>query len=241
MGRGYTRAASSNKEGQRMQDRRDRATLLISSAPIAAIEWALRRTLFSLGLHLLPGPAADASSFAPPDWPRPWKEGGDFAKKEGPTLEEEARLAESIFVRAERAGPDVRIQVGTPFVPSAWPRAAVDSGLWRWRISAAWRWAQTGHINLLEQMAYLATIKGRSRRVDSIRSKFAHLLDSQVTLAINVKCRTSSLLLQRPLRRGNALFLAAHMYPCLGYVLSQDNPSDTPTRWEDSDDENSEE
>ena len=72
----------------------------------------------------------------------------------------------------------------------------------------------------------------RARKVRNVSSVYAHLVDSQVALEMCTKQRTSSKLLQRVVRRANALCLAARLYPILVYVRSEINPADAPCEGE---------
>jgi hypothetical protein len=51
-----------------------------------------------------------------------------------------------------------------------------------------------------------------------------------VALAVVVKGRSSAKVLNRLLRRFAALQLAAGIYPVCGWVESEDNPADEPSR-----------
>jgi hypothetical protein len=57
-----------------------------------------------------------------------------------------------------------------------------------------------------------------------------HLVDSQVVAAIVTKGRSSSRKLQPILKRWMAVVVAADVYPLIGYVVSEDNPADEPSR-----------
>ena len=95
----------------------------------------------------------------------------------------------------------------------------------------AYCWKRSGsHINELESQAILMELRARSRKVANFSTLYLHLVDSQVALGIFTKKRTSSRLLQRVIRRANALCLAAHLYPVLVYVRSELNPADAPSR-----------
>jgi hypothetical protein len=66
--------------------------------------------------------------------------------------------------------------------------------------------------------------------VHNHRSRFVHLTDSQVCAAVLTKGRTSSRKLRSVLRRWNALCIAGDVYPVVGYIVSEDNPADRPSR-----------
>jgi hypothetical protein len=58
------------------------------------------------------------------------------------------------------------------------------------------------------------------------------LVDSQPCAAILTKGRTSSAQLRNIVRRFNATCLAIGAYPIIGYIHSEDNPADVPSRWQ---------
>ncbi len=56
------------------------------------------------------------------------------------------------------------------------------------------------------------------------------MTDSQVGAAVLTKGRTSARRLRSQVRKWNALAVAGNVYPLLGYVASEDNPADRPSR-----------
>ena len=60
--------------------------------------------------------------------------------------------------------------------------------------------------------------------------RFAHLMDSQVCLAVVTKGRSSSRRLNRVLRKVAALLVATGSYAIVGYVSTGVNPADGPSR-----------
>lgn len=64
---------------------------------------------------------------------------------------------------AEKGGSDVRLELGVPFRPNAWPRAGAQVHRWNWSIvhGFPWRNSNNVHINKLELLAVLSTIKWR--------------------------------------------------------------------------------
>ena len=84
-----------------------------------------------------------------------------------------------------------------------------------------------------EVRAAFLTLWWRARTPARIGSRLFHPLDSQVALGGLVKGRSSSSQLNRIVSRTNALTLAGSFYPAYGYVMSEWNPSDPPSRlWE---------
>ena len=74
-------------------------------------------------------------------------------------------------------------------------------------------------------------LRYRLRSSRHVRTRFFHLLDSQVCLAVLKKHRNSSHQLQSVLRRIDVLLLAGLVAPIFGYVRSEVNPADEPSRW----------
>ena len=73
-------------------------------------------------------------------------------------------------------------------------------------------------------------MKWRTRARRRPGCKYLYLLDSKVAIAVATKRRSSSRKLLRTLRKMDALELAAHFAPIYGYVRSQANPADGPSR-----------
>ena len=110
-------------------------------------------------------------------------------------------LAESLveqYLRiAEKGGSDIRLELGVPFRPGAWPRAGAKTQYWSWIIAHGYPWKNSAnvHINKLELLAVFNSLKWRTRSLSQQGSRFLHLIDSQVVGAILTKGRTSSKLL----------------------------------------------
>ena len=86
------------------------------------------------------------------------------------------------------------------------------------------------HITELEMRAGFSMLKWRTRSQSNIHTKFLHLYDSAVSIAVSAKPRTSSKKLQRVITRIDALELAACLHPVYGFVRSEWNPADKPSR-----------
>ena len=85
------------------------------------------------------------------------------------------------------------------------------------------------HINQLEMRAVLLALNWRLRSQQRCR-RFVHLVDSQVTLNVLCKGRTSSLRLLPISRKIAARTLGGDLLPTWGYVKSSWNPADEPSR-----------
>ena len=142
-----------------------------------------------------------------------------------------ARLSRWLLARVDARGSDIRLCTGELLKPHRVSREAVNPRLWRWRAQMSWTWRRAdAHINELEAIAVLVQLKARARSTGNFNTVFLHLVDSQVALGVFMKRRSSSRLLQRILRRANALCLACNLLPIFIYVRSELNPSDAPSR-----------
>ena len=111
-------------------------------------------------------------------------------------------------------------------------RTSVPSKLWRWRVVAGWAWrGQPEHINSLELRAVYTTLKWRICHKRQVGCRFLHLVDSLVVLHALARGRSSSRKLRSCLSRVNALLLCSGCQPLWGYVHTDLNPADKPSRW----------
>ena len=114
--------------------------------------------------------------------------------------------------------------------PNAWPRRSIDPAKWTWYSLLAAPFVDDEHINLLEVRAAHLMLRWRTRTPARIGTRFFHLLDSQVALAVLCKGRSSSWKMNRVLRRVGALTVAAGFLPAWGYTMSLWNPADKGSR-----------
>ena len=147
---------------------------------------------------------------------------------------DEQLLVSWFAARAGSRGSDVRLTTGEQTRPSKVRYQGVDPRLWRWKIAAAFQWKRSGHINELEARAGLADLKRRTRRVRSHGKRYLHLFDSQATLGIMTKKRSSARILHFVARRAAALELAASIHPIYAFTRSGENPADAPSRLAES-------
>lgn len=111
-------------------------------------------------------------------------------------------------------------------------RASVPSKLWQWRIVAGWTWRLgREHINSLELRAILTSLRWRVEHRGHCNTRLLHLTDSLVCLHSLTRGRSSSRRLRRTISRINALLLASNLQPLWGYVHTDQNPADKPSRW----------
>ena len=135
------------------------------------------------------------------------------------------------FLRGvEHRGSDVRLDTGCQMRPNVWPRQSLDPDLWIWQTAAFYPWKQEAHINELEARACLAQLKWRARSVAHAGTRCLHLLDSGVTIGVLNKKRSSSRQLNRVIKRFDVLELASAIQCSFGFVRSERNPADKPSR-----------
>ena len=111
-------------------------------------------------------------------------------------------------------------------------RHTVNAKMWRWKVVSGWRWRTPGeHINSLELRAILACLRWRCEHLGEHGCRILHLTDSLVCLHSLSRGRTSSRRLRRTLCRINSLLLAHNLGALWGYVHTDLNPADKPSRW----------
>ena len=114
--------------------------------------------------------------------------------------------------------------------PKIYPRKAIAAALWKWQPVFKNLWKFADHINVLEAIVILQALKWRARASFRLGSRFLHLSDSFVAIAVLSKYRSSSSKLSRVCQPAAALVLAASFYPMYGFTRSDDNPADYGSR-----------
>ena len=162
------------------------------------------------------------------------QEGSEQFPTDEELLEKERKLSSKLvaaFVRRQEfRGSDVRLDLGSLFRPDSFPRGSIDPSRWLWHPAQAYAFERSEHINVLELRALIHSFEWRVRSSQFSRCRALHLTASMVALAVVVKGRSSAKVLNRLLRRFAALQLAAGIYPVCGWVESEDNPADEPSR-----------
>ena len=111
-------------------------------------------------------------------------------------------------------------------------RHTINAKMWRWKVVSGWKWRSQGeHINSLELRAILACLRWRCEHLGEYDTRILHLTDSLVCLHSLTRGRTSSRRLRRTLCRINSLLLARNVGALWGYVHTDLNPADKPSRW----------
>ena len=114
--------------------------------------------------------------------------------------------------------------------PKIYPRKAIAAALWSWQPVFKNLWKFADHINVLEAIAILQDLKWRARAAFRLGSRFLHLSDSFVAIAVLSKYRSSSAKLSRVCQPASALVLAGFFYPMYGFTRSDDKPVDAGSR-----------
>ena len=165
--------------------------------------------------------------------PASWAVNPCFAEPEVADPELEQVLVYKYLRIASRGGADVRLDLQAPFRAKAWPRSGLQATLWSWSIGHGFPWRETAHINELEIGAAVNAVKWRARACARFNSRYLHLLDSQVAASVLAKGRSSARRLWGWMRGHAAYLIASGCYPIYGYVDTDDNPADVPSRWFD--------
>ena len=162
--------------------------------------------------------------------PSGWVDKPQFTKD--PTPDSCApQLVHEIMRQGDRAGSDIRLDVGVPFRFKAFPRAGLRTSLFQWRVIHGYRWRHPAHINALELQAVVNSLNWRLRKLSNHRKRVLHLIDSQVVACVIAKGRTSSFRLRKALQKLNSLLLTSGIKLAVAYCHTSDNPSDIPSRW----------
>jgi hypothetical protein len=132
---------------------------------------------------------------------------------------------------ADHRGSDIRLDAGTPYRLHAWPRAPIDSALWHWKVYKSYSWRVAKHINVLEAQAVFDFLRAFAKNMNNHRQKKLCLIDSQAALGVLTKGRSSSHQLNFVLRRLAAVSRASRISLMYGWVPSEGNPADGPSRW----------
>ena len=100
----------------------------------------------------------------------------------------------------------------------------------QWKTAVAHRWKATRHIHILEGEALILALRWWTRTQNHLGKRVPCFIDNQTLLAAITKGRSSSNGLQRICRRVAALCIAGDIRLIEGWVTSEDNPADGPSR-----------
>ena len=212
-----------------------RLTLLGNTWSVPVVAWFLGQLLGTLGLTIAPTPQMILDRLHPEEAEMtqgrlvrlPLNTSRKVSGDDSYPLA--FKLANLISIKGE----DIMLSTpSTQMVKFHRLRASVPSALWRWRIVAGWKWTQgKEHINSLELRAILTSLRWRIEHQHHLRVRMVHLTDSLVCLHCLSRGRSSSRRLRRTLSRINALLLASNAQPLWGYIHTDQNPADKPSRW----------
>ena len=101
---------------------------------------------------------------------------------------------------------------------------------WIWRTYHAYAWNSSHHINILEFAAFFNYLRSRSTSTFLHSSRWIHVFDSRVCSCVIAKGRSSSVLLNRSLRRTMAFLLATDVYVQPLWTISSWNICDAGSR-----------
>ena len=231
----YT-APCANKSGRSGEDYMDtRLTLLGNTWSVPVVAWILGQLFTLLGFigprsvqsvvdSLSPGATPSAQGRLVRLPLNPWRSPGN---------PDQYDLAFKLGNLISIKGEDLLLTTPTSqLVKYQRLRASVPKGLWKWRVLAGWKWrGQPEHINVLELRAVLTSIRWRLEHQGHIRTRLIHLTDNLVCLHALTRGRSSSRKLRRTMSRINALILASGTQPLWGYIATDQNPADRPSRW----------
>ena len=132
-------------------------------------------------------------------------------------------------------GSDILLVSPSDSVPRADRfRHSIPRKLWVWKTICGWKWKSSPkgpeHINKLELRAAYTALKWRVVKQKLLKSKVLHLLDSMVSLQVLNKGRSSSFKLRPITRKFTALLVASRLALILGYIATDQNPADAPSR-----------
>ena len=238
---GYTKNCFTNKDPRKrgLQYEDERMSLLGNTWSVPVVAWLLQNLLHGEGL-CPPRSVQDIVDLVNPknrstrnlhhlaleQVPKEMARAGDGG------IDAQRTLVRVLASGMSHKGSDVRISRGGSSTPSAWPRQAIPSKWWRWKTVASWKFKHlfgSEHINALELRAFLTALKWRVRSKGGLHKRFLHLLDSQVSIGVITKGRSSSRKLRKILEQIAAVTLASQTLPLCAFVRTDDNPSDEPS------------
>lgn len=100
----------------------------------------------------------------------------------------------------------------------------------QWKTAIRHRWKITKHIHILEGEAFILGLRWWCRSHQNLGKRVPYFVDNQTLLSAVTKGRSSSKSLQNICRRVAALCLAGNINLIEGWVTSEKNPADGPSR-----------
>ena len=213
-----------------------RHTLIGNTWSVPVVTWLIGQLFQLLGLRMAPSPQEILNLLNPCSQTMLQSRllRAPLRPLRGPTPRGlEQTLARKVSSLVSIKGEDILLSTPTTQLAKYHRlRASVPSALWKWRIVSGWAWkGNREHINSLELRAVLTSLKWRICHLGQCNLRFLHLTDSLVCLHSLSRGRSSSKRLRRTLCRANALLLASSCQALWGYVHTDVNPADKPSRW----------
>ena len=143
-------------------------------------------------------------------------------------LEDPQGHLRKMLSRGHYRGTEVRLMA--PGEPDNLKMVPYPAHLWRWRNTLSFAWQNEDNITTLEMLAALAEIRRRARQLGTQRTRFFHVLDSQVVYHIMAKGRAHSKRLNRLARRMMAVQLGGQLQALALWTISAWNFADTASR-----------
>ena len=141
-----------------------------------------------------------------------------------PPLCGDSRLVEDVNSDLLREHPEAGTRLPVPECSSSWDAAS------RWREVARWPWETQEHINVLECRTAVSVVDRLSRVRSCWNQRYMTLSDSQVTIGVLSKGRSSRKIFNQLARRVAASALGLRIRMCWRYIRTHRNCADGPSR-----------
>ena len=153
-----------------------RQSLIGNSFAIPVVCWLLTNWMYERGISDRIVPVEFGVNIC--ILPLPWSSLDKFVPRQSVPSPHEFEIVRK-YLRLAEAGSDIRLGINPPFRPRSWPRSALQSMCWNWRVSQSYKWTHLDHINVLELRALVQCLQWRMRRTGSNSVRFLHLCDEK--------------------------------------------------------------
>ena len=137
------------------------------------------------------------------------------------------KLVSALVKKQEYRGSGTQLELSTLYTPDSFPHAEFDVNRWLWHEGQSYVFLAPEKEDVQELKALILSLTWRLQYPKFVFCRALHLVDSPVVLALAMKGRSSSYVLNGLLRRYGALQLAGRIYPVLGWVKRDQNPAKT--------------
>ena len=137
------------------------------------------------------------------------------------------KLVSALVKKREYRGSSTQLELSTLYRPDSFPHAEFDVNRWLWHEGQSYVFLAPEKEDVQELKALILSLTWRLQFPKFVFCRALRLVDSPVVLALAMKGRSSSCILNGLLRRYGALQLAGRIYPVLGWVKSDQNPAKT--------------